>query len=337
MRIIGFTLLLAAAAVAQFRTSTPLVLAPTTVTDSKGHYIDGLTPADVTLFDNNVPQPIQLDFTANPISLVVAVQTSTNSGPMIDKLGTSGILFSQLLAADAGETAMLSFSDEIHVRQDFTTDPDALTHSLRMLHKEGGNARTLDAMMEALSLLEKRPPARRRIILMIGEKRDRGSRTPLAEVVARIERLNATVYWLTYSPFLEPFTTKPKTMEDLKPEAERIKATPCTLCPQPDDRPAPYDPGPGNAIYAIGELVRLHQPDISQLFTNTTGGRTLGFVKRNALEQAIQLVSEEVHRQYILSFQPKAATPGEFHTIRVAVKDHPGAQVKTRAGYWTLE
>ena len=75
--------------------------------------------------------------------------------------------------------------------------------------------------------------------------------------MARIERLNATVYWLTYSPFLEPFTTKPKTMEDLKPEGERIKATPCSLCPQPDDRPAPYDPGPGNAIYAIGELIRI--------------------------------------------------------------------------------
>ena len=322
---------------AQFKTSTPLVLAPTTVTDSKGHYIDGLTPADLTLFDNNVPQPIQLDFTANPISLVVAVQTSTNSGPVIDKLGTSGILFSQLLAADAGETAMLSFSDHVRIQQDFTTDSDALTHSLRDLRKEGGKARTLDAMMQALDMLEMRPPSRRRIILVIGERRDRGSRTPLPEVVARIERLNATVYWLTYSPFLEPFTTKPKTMEDLKPEAERIKATPCTLCPQPDDRPAPYDPGPGNPIYAIGELIRLRQPDLSTLFPITTGGRTLSFVKRNALEQAIQLVSEEVHRQYILSFQPIAATPGQFHTIRVAVKDHPGAQARTRAGYWTLE
>ena len=40
-----------------------------------------------------------------------------------------------------------------------------------------------------------------------------------------VEKLNAAVYWLTYSPFLEPYTVKPKTAEDLKPEAERIKAT----------------------------------------------------------------------------------------------------------------
>jgi hypothetical protein len=30
------------------------------------------------------------------------------------------------------------------------------------------------------------------------------------------------------------------------------------------------------------------------------------------LEQAIQLVGEEVHRQYILSFEPKGGEPGSF-------------------------
>jgi hypothetical protein len=41
-----------------------------------------------------------MDWAAYPIGLVVAVQTSANSGAVIDKLGGSGILFSQLLAAE---------------------------------------------------------------------------------------------------------------------------------------------------------------------------------------------------------------------------------------------
>lgn len=94
--------------------------------------------------------------------------------------------------------------------------------------------------------------------------------------------------------------------------------------------------GPGDPIYAIGELMRLHQPDLSSLFAKTTGGRTRNFMKKNALEQAIQLVSEEVHRQYILSFEPKGGEPGTFHSIQVAVKDRPGLQAKTREGYWAL-
>jgi VWFA-related protein len=265
------------------------------------------------------------------------VQTSSNSGAVIDKLGGSGILFTELLAADAGETAVLSFSDEVRVHQDFTDRPDAVTHALRMLRKEGGNAQTLDALRRALVMLEGRPAGRRRIILMIAERRDRGSAAPLAEVMERAQRLNVAVYWLGYSPFLEPYTVRTKTAEDLKPEAERIKIKQCDLCPRPDDTPVPADLGPGGIIYALGELFRLQKPDLSHLFPATTGGRSLSFLKKNALEQAIKLVGEEVHRQYVLSFQPKGGEPGKFHAIRVAVKNRPELQVRTREGYWALQ
>jgi VWFA-related protein len=339
MRIVVLILAFACVSSAQFKSTAPLVVAPTTVTDSKGRCVDGLTVEDLILYDNNVPQPIQMDWMPLPISLVVAVQSSANSGPVIDKLGRTGVLLTRLLAADAGESAMISFSDEVKVHQEFTGNPDLMTHSLRMLRTEGSNAHMLDAMRQALLMLQQRPhpqgePARRRIILMIAEKRDRASESTLPEVMEQVQRLNATVYWLTFSPFLEPFTTKAKTKEDLKPEAERIKKPACPWCPSPDDRPAPYDPGPGGPFYALEELIRLHQPDLSDLFTKTTGGRALSFVKKNAFEQAIQLVGAEVHRQYLLSFEPKDGEPGQFHAIRVAVKNRPELQVRTRAGYW---
>jgi VWFA-related protein len=340
MRLAGALLILTCSASAQFKSTVPLVVAPTTVTDSKGHNVDGLTADDLILYDNNVPQKIQMDWMSYPIDLVVAVQTSANSGAVIDKLGGSGILFAQLLAADAGETAVISFSDEVNVHQEFTSNPDFVIHSLRMLRMEGDNAHILDAMHQALSMLEQRPPGRRRIILMIAERRDRSSKTALSEVMEQVQRQNAAVYWLTYSPFLEPFTVKNKTAEDLKPEAERIQVQKCALCPAPDDTPVPFNPGPGGNIYAIKELVRLHKPDLSGLFTKTTGGRELSFLKKSALEQAIQLVSEEVHRQYILSFEPRGAVPSEpgtFHTIRVVVKNRPELHVKTREGYWIVQ
>lgn len=337
MRLAAAIVVLTCPCWAQFKSTVPLVVAPTTVTDSKGHYVDGLTSDDLLLYDNNVPQKLQLDWMTYPIDLVVAVETSANSGAVIDKLGGSGILFSQLLAADAGETAVISFADEVKLHQDFTSDPDLVTHSLRMLRMEGDDAHIIDAMRQTVLMLEHRPPKRRRIILMIAERRDRSSKTKLPEVLEQVERLNAAVYWLTYSPFLEPFTVKPKTAEDLKPEDERIKVQKCALCPAPDDTPVPPDLGPGGYLYGIGELIRLHKPDLSNLFTKTTGGRELNFLKKSALEHAIQLVSEEVHRQYVLSFEPKGGNPGTFHTIRVDVKGRPELHAKTRDGYWTLE
>jgi len=312
MRAPAAIFIFACSAHAQFKSTVPLVVAPTTVTDSKGHNVDGLTPDDLILYDNNVPQKIQMDWMTYPIDLVVAVQTSANSGAVIDKLGGSGILFTQLLAADAGETAVISFSDEVKVHQEFTSNPDFVMHSLRMLRMEGYDAHILDALHQALLMLEQRPPGRRRIILMIAERRDRSSETKVPEVVEQVQRQNAAVYWLTYSPFLEPFTVKPKTAEDLKPEDERIKVQKCALCPAPDDTPVPPDLGPGGYLYGIQELIRLHKPDLSSLFAKTSGGRSLSFLKKSALEQAIQLVSEEVHRESFSVSNRKAACQGAF-------------------------
>jgi hypothetical protein len=280
MRLAAAIVVLTCPCWAQFKSTVPLVVAPTTVTDSKGHYVDGLTADDLILYDNNVPQKTQMDWMTYPIDLVVVVQTSENSGAVIDKLGGAGILLSQLLAADAGETAVISFSDEVKVHQDFTGNPDPVIHSLRMLRKEGDKAHILDGIRQALVMLEHRPPGRRRIVLMIAERRDRSSKTKLPEVMEQLERLNAAVYWLTYSPFLEPFTVKPKTAEDLKPEDERIKVQKCGLCAAPDDTAVPPDLGPGGNVYAIRELIRLHQRDLANLFTKATGGRELNFLKR---------------------------------------------------------
>jgi len=336
MRAVVAAFLTAVPCWAQFKSTVPLVVALTTVVDGHGSNVDGLSAQDLILYDNNVPQKIQLDWTTFPIDLVVAVQTSDNSGAVIDKLGGSGILFTQLLAADAGETAVISFSDEPKVHQDFTASPDAVIHAMRMLRKEGAEAHTLEALIQAATMLEHRPAGRRRIILMIGEKRDRSSKAKLAEAVGQIQKLNIAVYWLTYSPFQQVFTVKPKTVEDTKPEAERIKVQQCATCPPPDETPVPLDMGPGNPIYAIGELIRLHKPDLAELFTKTTGGRSVGFLKKNGLEQAVELVAAEVHRQYILSFQPAPGEAGKFHAIRVDVKDRPDLHARTRAGYFAL-
>jgi len=45
----------------------------------------------------------------------------------------------------------------------------------------------------------------------------------------QVQRLNATVYWLTYSPFLQPFTVRPKTKEDLEARSGTNYAAVCGL------------------------------------------------------------------------------------------------------------
>ncbi len=327
MRLLAAGLLTVCAAWGQFKSTVPLVVAPTTVTDSKGRLVDGLDTGDLILYDNNVPQRSQLDFEIYPISLVVAVQTSANSEAILDKLGRSGNLFAELLAGHGGETAVITFSDEVKLQQDFTADPDELTKALRNLRVEGHSAVTLDAVNEALRMLAERDTNRRRIVLIVAEKRVRTSTVSLQDVVMATERQNALIYWLTYSPLLTPFTAKPKTTN-----CDRWGKN-CEILPP---TAMPVDPLT-SIILTMMEVYHLSKPDVSELFTKATGARTMNFLKRSGLEEAIQAVAAEVHRQYILTYQPPAGAPGQFHRLRVEVKGRPDLMARTRAGYWTVQ
>lgn len=133
MRAAALLLLMASVAPAQFRATAPLVVAPVTVTDPKGHYVNGLTAADLTFFDNSVPQKVQLEVESDRIALAVLVQATTSARTVLDDLSTAGSLFSDLVAAESGETALLTFSDKVEVAQDFTLDSTPLRAQLRRL------------------------------------------------------------------------------------------------------------------------------------------------------------------------------------------------------------
>ena len=176
--------------------------------------------------------------------------------------------------------------------------------------------------MQSLSMLAKRKSDRRRILLVIGEKRDRSSKLTFPTVLDAAQRENVLIYWLTYSTFLEPFTAKPK--------EERDRSGHKT------GNPLPPDMAPGSLITIFTEIGQAEKPDNSAILTRTTGGRAINFLKKEALEEAIQAIGAEVHRQYIVSFTPRSSKAGEYHTIHIQVKGHKDLTARTREGYWSV-
>jgi VWFA-related protein len=327
---------------AQFKSTVPLVIAPTTVTGAKGRFIDGLTASDLTLYDNNVRQSIQVDDSVNPISLVVLIDANSSSAAILDKLHGSGILFADLLAADAGETAIVSFSSGVKLVQGFTADSTQLTGALSTVHVQGDGCTLLDGVQEALYLLATRDPRRRRIVLVVAERRDHSSKVQLPDLLRDNQLQNTAIYWLTYSTFLTPFTNKPKTVWDRMSDEQ--KASPDRMqdgrikFPRPEEEmPLPPDMAPGSLFNVFTGLQHRTSVDAAALLSSATGGRTFSFLKQSGLEDAIHAVADEVHRQYIVSFEPKLDTAGLFHTIRAEVRGRPELQVRTRAGYWRIQ
>jgi VWFA-related protein len=332
MRCVLVFLLSACAAWAQFRGASQLVVAPTTIRDSKGRMVDGLDPADLILYDNNVLRPIQADLAAYPISLVVAVESGESSKAVLDKLGNSGILFSQVMAADQGETALISFSDHVTQLVDFTSDPDDLTSALTRIRPDVAGDAALEGLMKALDMLAHRRTGRRPIVLMIAETRDRSSKLKLPPVVQRVQELNAGVYWLTYSTTWTRYTDRRvTTYGDIEDPAQKGKDK------EKDETPVPTDSPPMDLLAPFKELAHVTKPNLADLFTRITGGQQVAFLTKGALESAIHDIGDEIHRQYILTFRPAEGQPGQFHTIRVQVRDRPDLQAKTREGYWAVQ
>ncbi|MCU1263328.1 MAG: hypothetical protein JWO80_6213 [Bryobacterales bacterium] len=289
------------------RSNVQLVVAPAVVTDRRGHFIRGLTEEDLILYDNNVAAKIHLDDVSLPISLVIAVQTTASAHDVFEKLRDETSLVEPILTGQGGDAAVIAFADGVHVMQPFTASPDTVSGAIRSLEVTGEGGSGIDAVMAGLRLLAMHEGDRRRVILLISEKHDRSSKTSLDIALAAAQRANVTIYSAVFSPFLAPFTNR---------------------------EPTPATSGMNLGTVFV-EMKRAGQKDVAAAFAKSTGGQELEFLRKKGLEDAIRKIGEDLHGQYLISFQPRNLHPGEFHPIRLEVKGHPDYVIRTRVGYWS--
>ncbi len=181
------------------RANVHLVLVPVTVTDQKGKFIDGLSASDFVLYDDGVPQrELQVDSSDTllaPVALVIAIQCSGISQAALEKIHKVGGMFQPLVAGEKGEAAVIAYDDEIRVLQDFTRDSTKLTRAFEEINgRTIKSGKMFDAVNEGAKMLQKTPDSYRRMLLILGESRDRGSKTKLDAAIEAVQRANVTVY-----------------------------------------------------------------------------------------------------------------------------------------------
>ena len=189
------------------QTTVPLVLVPATVTNRQSKTLDGLTESDFEVLDNGKPVRHSLETTVQPIALVVAVQTSAIAGPALAKIQKIGAMFEPLVVGEGGVAAIVTYSDQIRVWQGFTHSAEAFTQRMRQIRPDGSGARMNDAVLEAVKMFAERPKFRR-VLVVIGESRDRGSQAKLEEAVTRAQAANLTIYPVNYSVYKTSFTSR---------------------------------------------------------------------------------------------------------------------------------
>jgi VWFA-related protein len=314
--------------------TTNVVIAPTTVRDRNGGFVNGLQLQDFELYDNNKLQKVNADVRDEPLSLVVTVQRSSNLTDFLPKIQTIGTMLNQLVAGQDGEVAVVGFDHRIQVMQDFSTEGTKITEAMRKMTPGSSNHAVIDAVNQSIRMLKNRPPDRRRVLLLIAEKRDRGSELRLREALTEAQFANVSIYSLDISTVVAALTDKgmPPRPPSIPAEAQHMPgggaSTPTTI---------EQNYYLGNYVPVFVDIFKavksVFVDDTLDVFTRFTGGREYSFVGEKSLEKAISGISDELHSQYLLSYQPNNQTEGGFHEIKVIV-NRPNLEVRTRPGYW---
>ncbi len=318
------------------------VLVPTTVLDPDGHgYVNGLSTKDFELLDNGTPQKINADFTQQPLSVVLAVQSNADVEPLLPKIRNTGVLLDGLVTGTDGDVAILAFDHRMQHVQDFTNDASKLSDAMQKLKAGSSGAALIDAVLEADHMLKRHDPqnVRRRVIVLMSRDVDRGSEAKLPETIRAMQFDNVIVYSINISRVLTSLLKQPpypgpqngrippEAMPNVRGGGSGITDT--NVVQQED----------GNWLNAGPPIMRsikdLFKKTPSEAFTYFTGGRQYSFARERALEDAITDIGKDLNSQYLLSYSPTQATQQEsgFHTIKVVV-NRPGLVIRTRPGYW---
>lgn len=323
------TIATAAAQEPQFHTRAHEVVVPVSVTTKSGKPVEGLEAVDFAVLSDGSPQRIRMverDAGALPIYAVMVIQRNGSSEAALAKIKKTASIVSNYIANDMGNgapslAAVISASDDVRTEQDFTADPDLLRDVFQKMSAEGDAGRLLDGVNLGCDMLIGKKEAARRVVVLISESRDRDSKTRFADVVAKAQRNDISIYALSYSAYTTPFTQK---ASDVPPRPEQ---------------PGIYDPeahGGGIPLLALPvELARLGKVNVAEALPRATGGGHEKFTTLRGLEMQLSEIGTEIHNRYVLTFVPPEAQAAGYHTLSVTLTRPGEFRVHARAGYWT--
>jgi len=332
-----FAALIAATAVAgaqsqegfRFKSGVDLVNVTATVTDEDGRFVSGLRREDFTVYEDGKLQDVS-HFSNDrvPVSLGIVLDTSGSMSPEKMSAARSAIdrLIYDLLDKD-DELFLVDFSTRVRLRQDWTTDRNLISRAVRETNATGGTA-IYDAVSTAIPTAQAGTHVKK-ALLLISDGNDTNSATSVGSLRQQIRESEVLVYAL-----------------GIDGSGRRVDvARPPVQIPLPIPFPFPggrrprggFPPigggsgggGGGGWPSAPGDRVNA---DALRQITDDTGGRTEIVRGSEGLGPATARIADELSKQYYLGYSSNTERDGQWHSIRVNVRDRR-LTVRARRGY----
>ena len=291
------------------RVTTTEVLVPTLVEKKGGGILYGLKQGDFVLEDNGVPQKIRVqeELDTAPVALVVAVEEGGMSALEFDKLAKLGPLLDVFLSDPRSRVALVGFDSTQHLIEDFTHEGEKVNADLAHLEPGDGGAAILDTVGYSVSLLQDQPKEYRRVLLLISEERDHGSKhNKPVDLIRLIGESDVLVLSVSFSPFTAELA------HDATDNGEYR-----TL----------------NMVSALMAALQALKKNLSKEIAQESGGEYATFFTDKKFEARVVSAARDARNRYLITFSPSDPTPG-LHTIKVRTAQDYGARIVARANYW---
>lgn len=232
-------------------------------------------------------------------------------------------MLSYLTANRSHEVAMVTFDSQPEEQWDFT--PNIADLEDGFAHPKSGDAKAaiLDAVAYGIGLMHDQPKNRRRLIILLSQTHDDGSRAHAEETVKRLGESNITIECLTFSP------EKAWLKDQFTKERQENK---------------PYQYGAnGPMLLHTFNLDKPLRVALSSLRENTSssvalmsGGESLPLATKSDLDQQFSNLANHLAATFTLSFTPTSKQPG-FHSLQLRVAGHPELELSSRTSYWAAD
>jgi len=152
-----------------------------------------ITARHLSVYDNGVEQAIRnLTPDPSPARIVLLVDNSLTIRADVEKLERAAREFAYEIF-EGDKLLIVGYDEQAEIVSDWTDDAKSIESSLKLFRKKG-QPHLFDAATAVIDQALKTTPGEKRIIVVISDGLDRGSKTSFEKILAELQRLDITVY-----------------------------------------------------------------------------------------------------------------------------------------------